>query len=377
LRFIISAEKIRIINQTKTSPLVKYYATIISGILAALLISGFVSQAYAADLHAGLVPQQDKATVSYIGVKTVTLSYPAGSSLAQEFDGKSERVQFTLNGSAGEDGNGMGAVINSINKAFVEAQSPVQVQQAEITYTAVLKGGPDSTLISYKLELKPTLQKYLITSDSSGDIIDLEWRGIVVKDALVVTPQEVTANPSDLQIGEIDVNHPLGLLQALHPSVAGKLANTQASDVLNDPIANFQAFNAPMGVWHVLFDPVGAYGGGVGLTGTGGAKALSVYSLGEGSLREGSYRETERDATVTIDGAEVKAHSSTPPPSGQITIAGYANAQENQGTEFAIVTAEAPAGAQTSSGGFPIQVLLVLGGMMGAVAIFVLLKARK
>lgn len=355
----------------------KYYVTVISGIIAALLISGFVSQAYAADLHAGLIPQQDKATISYIGVKTVTISYQPGSALSRELEGKSERVQFTMNGTADQTENGMSGVIDAINRALAQAQSPVQAQQTEITYTAVLKGEADRALISYKLELKPTLQRYLITSDSSGDIIDMEWRGIVINDALAVTPQEVTATPSDLQVGEINVNHPIGLLQALHPSVAEKLANTPASDVLNDPIANFQTFNAPMGVWHVLFDPVGAYGGGVGLEGTGGAKALTVYSLGEGSLREGSYRETEKDATVAVDGAEVDVHSSTPPPSGQITIAGYANTQENQGSEFAIVTAEAPAGAQTSSGGFPIQVLLVLGGMMGAVAIFVLLKARK
>ena len=32
---------------------------------------------------------------------------------------------------------------------------------------------------------------------------------------------------------------------------------------------------------------------------------------------------------------------------------------------------------ETATGGFPIQVLLVLGGMMGAVAVFVLLKTRK
>ena len=38
-----------------------------------------------------------------------------------------------------------------------------------------------------------------------------------------------------------------------------------------------------MSSWHVLFDPVGTYGGSVGLNGTGGAKALSVYSLGESS----------------------------------------------------------------------------------------------
>lgn len=353
----------------------KYYATVISGIIAALLITGFVSQAFAADLKAQLVPQLDKAEASYIGVKTVTISYPSGSALAKEFDGKNERAQFTMNGTASDQENGMSGVISAVNKALVASQSPAQVQQAEITYTAILKGGPDSTLISYKLEIKPTLTKYLIGSDSAGDIVDLEWRGIVIQDSLVVTPQNPTISPPGLTVGEIDVNHPIGFLQAVHPSAAGKLSG--AGDVLNDPIANFQSFNAPMGNWHLLFDPVGTYGGGVGLQGTGGAKALTVYSLGEGSLREGSYRETEKDATVSVDGTDVKVHSSTPPPSGQVTIAGYANAQENQGTEFALVTSEAPAGAQTSSGGFPIQVLLVLGGMMGAVAIFVLIKARK
>jgi hypothetical protein len=359
---------------------VKYFATVISAIIAALLISGFVSQAYAADLQASLVPQIDKAEASYIGVKTVKLTYPPGSSLAQELNGKNERVQFTLNGTAaagGQDGTGMSELINIVNRAYTEAKSPVQIEQAEITYTGILRGGPDSALISYKLEIKPIMQRYLIAMDSSGDIVDLEWRGIVVQDPLVVTPQNVTASPPNLQISEIDVNHPLGLLQALHPSVAEKLANTPASEVLEDPIANFKVFNAPMSSWHRLFDPVGAYGGSVGLTGTGGAKALSVYSLGESSLREGAHEAEEKDATATVDGAEVRVHSTTPPPSAQITIAGYANSQGNEGSEFAIVTAEAPAGAQTSSGGFPIQVLLVLGGMMGAIAIFILFKARK
>ncbi len=50
---------------------------------------------------------------------------------------------------------------------------------------------------------------------------------------------------------------------------------------MDEPILNFDDFNAPMSSWHVLFDPVGTYGGTVGLNGTGGAKALSVYSLGE------------------------------------------------------------------------------------------------
>ena len=140
---------------------------------------------------------------------------------------------------------------------------------------------------------------------------------------------------------------------------------------------NYEDFSTPMSRWHKLFDPVGTYGGGVGLQGTEGAKALTVYSLGEGSIREGAHTTTEKDAVATVDGTEVSIHSQDPPPSAQLTIAGYANEQENEGGEFAIVTADAPEGVDTSTGGFPIQVLLVFGGMMGAIAIFILIKARK
>ncbi|HEX7033570.1 MAG TPA: hypothetical protein VF172_11275, partial [Nitrososphaera sp.] len=169
----------------------------------------------------------------------------------------------------------------------------------------------------------------------------------------------------------------IGLLQALYPNVATQLMDTDARQVLVDPILNFEDFDAPLSTWHVLFDPVGAYGESVGLQGTEGAQVLSVYSLGESSLREGTHESVERDASVNIGGANVQVHSTTPPPNAQLTIAGYSAVQESGGNEFAVVTLEAPAGVQTSTGGFPIQVLLVLGGMMGAIAIFILFKARK
>ena len=104
---------------------------------------------------------------------------------------------------------------------------------------------------------------------------------------------------------------------------------------------------------------------------------LSVYSLGESSLREGTHAPTEKQAAVSIDGANVRVESSTPPPNAQITVAGYSAVEEVNGAEFASVSPDAPEGVQTATGGFPIQVLLVLGGMMGAIAIFVLFKARK
>jgi hypothetical protein len=265
----------------------------------------------------------------------------------------------------------MSQFINVINKALLEAQSPAQVSEVGLTYTGTIKGGPISTVMSYKVEIKPTIEKFVLQwgeGGQQGHVIDLEWRSILIKDSVIVNPPEY---------GEIDINLPIGLLQVLSPDAASKLENSQAKEIMEDPLLNFGDFGAPMSSWHRLFDPVGAYGAGVGLEGTEGAKALSVYSLGESSLREGSYDPESKDVTVSIDEANVKVHSQNPPPSGQIQIAGYANHEEREGNEFAIVTTEAPEGAQTSSGGFPIQVLLVLGGMMCAIAIFILFKARK
>jgi hypothetical protein len=351
---------------------VKYFALVVSGILAILLISVFVTPAYAADLAARIDPTGGTSQASFVGVRTLTLEYPAGSSLAQQLDGQNQRIEFSLNGTAtGQNNTGMSDLIAALNRAFVQAHSPVQSSQTEVSYSGVLRGGPTSTVISYRVELQPTLERIVLQSGEGGqggDLVDLEWRGITINEPLIVNAPDV---------GQININYPIGILQALYPSVAQSFENSQAREIFYEPILTFEDFNAPMTTWHVLFDPVGAYGGSVGLEETGGAQALSVYSLGESSLREGAHTIEERDATATIDGATVNVHSTTPPPSGQIQIAGYSDHRESGGAWYSIVTAEAPEGAQTSTGGFPIQVLLVLGGMMGAIAIFILFKARK
>ncbi len=350
----------------------KYFTTVLSGILAIVLISVFVTQAYAADLSARLDPETDSGQASFVGARTVTLEYPAGSPLAQELNGQNQRVEFSLNGTATDQNNtGMSDLIAALNRAFIQADSPVQATQAEVSYSGVVRGGPTSAVISYSVDLRPTLQSIVLPSDESGQsaqVVDLEWRGIAINEPVVVNAPDV---------GQININYPIGLLQSLYPSLAQKLESTQARDILYQPILNLEDFNTPMSSWHFLFDPVGAYGGSVGLEVAGETNVLSIYSLGESSLREGTHTIQQQDATATVDGVNVNLRATTPPPSGQIQIAGYSSHQESGGAWHAVVTAEAPEGVQTSTGGFPIQVLLVLGGMMGAIAIFILFKARK
>ncbi len=360
----------KIINEKQPNDFVKAYAAATFAVVSALLISSFVTQAFAVDMQTLLVPDRNRTEASFIAVRTVTLEYPAGSSFASVFDGVTKRVSFAVNGTAQEPG-AAGQAVAAVNRALAEARSPVQASAVDLAYTATMRGTETRTVISYKVELEPTLEQFVLQrgeGGQSGHIVDLEWRGISIDQPLVVNTPEY---------GEFDVNRPLTLLQKLYPEIAQALEGTQASTIMDDHLLNFEDFDTSMTVWHKLFDPVGTYGGGVGLQGTEGAKALTVYSFGEGSIREGAHSAEEKDATVSVDGVQIKLHSLDPPPSGQLTIAGYADEQENQGSEFAIVSADAPEGFQPSTGGFPIQVLLVFGGMMGAIAIFILWKARK
>ncbi len=351
----------------------KYLPTAIAITFAALLTLSFVPRAFANDMNAVLVPQRNIAEGHYIAFYNLEIRYPEGSTLANEFSGKNERYQFTLTGDPNSTDNGVASAIAAFNNAMVDKNSPVHVTKMDISYTATIKGEATSTLISYKIETKPFLENFVIEKGTeegrAADIVDLEWRSIVVKDP-------ITLKSPDL--GMVEVNKPINLIKATHPAVADKIDSSGANVIFDEPILNFNAFNLPMERWHFLFDPSGS------LVETSsffreesGAKVTSIYSLGESSFREGTFEAEEKDVKANIDGQEVLFHSQVPAPSGQIQVAGFSIIRTSESGEFAMVTVEAPEGAQAATGGFPIQVLLVLGGMMGAIAIFILFKARK
>lgn len=337
-------------------------------IIATILISSMVYPAYANQMTVFLVTESDKADAIFTGIRFITIQYPPGSQLAKEFDGKNERVTFSMNST--EDG--MNQLISNINQVLrTEKQSPVQIVNATLDYTASIRGEADKVSLAYKVVLKPTISRFVLERNSEqGTIIDLDWRGMVINQPIILDTQEY---------GMINVNYPIGLLQVTHPDFAQKLLNSSAAQIMNDPLFTFNEIGAPMDRWHFLFDPTGSQAGaaGVGYIEEGQSKVVSIYSLGESSFREGTHSAVEKSAVATVDGTQMSLHASTPPPSGQIQITGFARTAQAGGGELAFVSSQAPAGTATATGGFPIQVLLVLGGMMGAVAIFVLLKARK
>jgi hypothetical protein len=339
--------------------------TVMSAI-AALLIAGLASQAHAAQINASLIPEFDRAAGSFVGVKFVTMRYEQGSAAADLFNGRTERIEFSIEGT---NASGMNELIAVANRALLEAQSPAQITRANFTYSGVLRGGPDRLTLTYSVEIVPVFSGFKLDKNATDNILmDVNWRGFVIEGPVLVDA------PGH---GMMNVNEPIGLLQVTFPEFADKLAGTEARGLMAEPILDFTEIGAmPMERWHALFDPTFSIvsGNDVFRGDIGRAKVLSVYSLGECSIREGCPPPKEGDASVSIDGAPVQVHISTPQPNAQIEIAGFTNIEDAGGQQAIRVSMENPTAVLPD---FTIIVLLVFGGMMAVIAGIVLVKTRK
>jgi hypothetical protein len=334
-----------------------------------ILIPTAISQSFASQMEVFLLPQRDAADPIFTSVRFITLLYEPGSELAKVFNGTNERVTFTLNSTT----QGMKELQNTVNEAILrEKHSLIQLNNSKLEYTAQIRGDEDRAQISYKIKFAPHITNYVLPSNStSNKALDLDWRSVVVQGPLTVTVPKY---------GEFDINYPIGPVKALFPDVAQKLVSVeQSKNIFETPLLDYEEIGFPMDRWHFLFDPTGsqASAAGSGYAEEGESKVVSVFSLGESSFREGTHAAKESSVSTTIDGSKVNIKSSDPPPSAQIQIAGFAQIKKISNAEIAFVSPTGPSGTATATGGFPIQVLLILGGMMGAVAILVLIKARK
>ncbi len=334
-----------------------------------ILIPTAISQSFASQMEVFLLPERDAADPIFTSVRFITLLYEPGSELAKVFNGTNERITFTLNSTT----QGMKELQNTINEAILrEKQSLIQLNNSKLEYTAQIRGDEDRAQISYKIKFAPHITNYVLPSNStSNKALDLDWRSVVVQGPLTVTVPKY---------GEFDINYPIGPVKALYPEVAQKLESVeQSKKIFDTPLLDYEEIGFPMDRWHFLFDPTGsqASAAGAGYAEEGESKVVSVFSLGESSFREGTHAAKESSISTTIDGSKVNIKSSDPPPSAQIQISGFAQIKKISNAEIAFVSPTGPSGTTTATGGFPIQVLLILGGMMGAVAILVLIKARK
>ncbi|MDF2737679.1 MAG: uncharacterized protein K0S93_1536 [Nitrososphaeraceae archaeon] len=337
-------------------------------IMGLILIPTAISQSFASQMEVFLVPERDQADPIFTSIRFINLRYEPGSELSKIFNGTNERIEFSLNSTS----QGMNEIQSAINEAFLrEKNSPIQLSDSKLDYAAQIRGDENRAQISYKIKFAPHISNFVLPTNGTTQAVDLDWRSVVVQNPL-------TANIPEY--GQFNINYPIGPIQALFPEAAQKFESAEETrQILNTPLLDYEEIGLPMDRWHFLFDPTGsqASAAGSGYSEESGSKVVSVFSLGESSFREGTHSAKEASATANIDGSEVIIKSSNPPPSGQIQISGFAQVRNINNAEIAFISPQGPTGTATATGGFPIQVLLILGGMMGAVAVLVLIKARK
>lgn len=338
--------------------------------VGAVLLAGLIgaNAAEGAQINAFLIPEHDQGYARFMGLKFIQIKYPQGSSVAKMFNGVNEKLDFTVPLSQSQ--------LEQVNRALYESNSPMQLAGANVTYSGTIRGSHDTLTLAYKTEISAFASGYVLSQPSNDTaetiLVDSNWRGFVMKGPLMVNSGS----------GEVNVNEPIGLLQATFPEFAQKLmdSNAETRAIMTEPILDFGDIGRmPLERWHLLFDPTPSQESVKGVLDTdiGRAKVLSVYSLGECSIREGCPEPREADSTAGIDGSELKVHISTPQPNAQVEIAGYTSLEtkpSNGNLEVIGVNLDQGTGGPPP---FTMQVLLVLAGMMGAVAIMVLLKARK
>lgn len=331
----------------------------ISATVAVMLLAGLASQAHANQMDALLLPGDGRSKVHLTAFRDIRLTYPEGSELAKMLDGMSKRLEFSLQGGPA------GPVTDAINRAIKDdLQSAFTLRNATVNYVAEVKGGPREAVISYKADIKAEISDFMLAAEE-GDrpgVIDVEWRSFAVKGPVIVETEH----------GTMDINSPASVLAVVQPGLADKLAGAQ--EIMGERILDFGRFGLPMTSWHYLFDVTGEQLKSYGVFRPGEGGTVSIFSIGESSFREGTYVPNEKKAEITVDGAQVRIAGKTPPPSGQLTVAGYAKAEEANGIEYLSVSSKQ---SGLPALGFQMQVLLALGGMMGAIAVFVLLKTRR
>ncbi len=177
----------------------------------------------------------------------------------------------------------------------------------------------------------------------------------------------------------MDINHLLSMLYSLNPNFKNEInSNSSDTQILNSPLMDFSRLSTSMNDWYHLFDPAAelAETKGYGFKGeANGAKVVTIYSLGEGSIREGAHVDTVHDVTFG-NGKQYKAELTLPAPNGRIDILGYSKLASSSGQDTAIVS-QTNEGGSSYAGSFPILVLGALGGFMLVVVAIVLIKSRK
>jgi hypothetical protein len=351
-----------------------------------ILISFNHNFAHAVTLTSLINPDSTISSVNYQESHPIQFNYPLNSNLALLFKQLPQRISINASSidSINENKNNTYAIQNLlslVNEQFQKKNSIVQATAANVSFIVDIRQFSDTeTSVDQRISMDLTLENFVIpnANDPSHKYIDLNWRDFKINEP--ITLQFTNMNSQSKNTTKIDINHPLSMLYSLNPSFKNEInSNSTDTPILNNPLIDFSKLSLPMDNWYHLFDPAPrlAETKGYGFKGeANGANVVTIYSLGEGSIREGKHEDTTYNV-IFGNNRQYKADLIQPAPNGRIDILGYSKIVSSPGGEDTAIISQTNEGGSSYAGNFPFVVLGGLGAMMAVVVVIVLIKSRK
>ncbi|MGI0009914.1 MAG: hypothetical protein ACREAE_00770 [Nitrosopumilaceae archaeon] len=333
-----------------------------------LLVIGMISPIWAVQIDATLGTKAEYSQPTFKFLRTIFIEYPEGGKLAEALQGKDILVNFKADSSIA----GISDLISKINNNLAyELGSTVFVTDLDVTYRAHLVGTESQAAIDYKIVLTPKMTNYVLreATNSSAAIIDAQWRGIAIKEPIII---------KSAQLGDVEINIPISFFEKEIPQAYQILKETEGDVVLSKHLIDASVIlSHPLSKWHTLFDPTSTISDAAKFGYKGEKIVITSYTAGESSIREGIWKEKIEETKLNLDKKYV-IRSIDPASSANIQINGYVTHETIDGTEYFGSSTQIPKGApKPSSGDFPVGVMYGMAGAGAVVAVVVLFWSDK
>lgn len=316
--------------------------------IASLLVLSTATPVKSASIDTTLSPDANEAVVRYESVQVLNIRYPNGGDIGAKLAGQNIQIEFSVDSNDPE----IQTLMKDINTYLLrERESTATISDLVIDYRGELKGFNEFAALSHKVTVKMKITGYVmgeLPNEKAGKLIDLNWRTFIISQPVFVETKEY---------GVMDINRPSGFIAATIPTLLKALATEGMLELLNKPALDFSKLAIPMDQWRWDYDS--------------DERVTVVVTAGTiGRILQGE----KQNVAFEHQGVRYGLELSIPPPSGTIQFIGFAEAYPIGDSEAAIVYQE-PTGGKVNL--MAVQILLALGGVMAAIAIVVLLKARK
>jgi hypothetical protein len=251
-----------------------------------------------------------------------------------------------------------------------------------MTFIADVKNiSSTESIVAQRTLVDLLLTNFVIPSNTIDEhkYVDFNWRDFKVSEPV----QLIYSVPLTGMNKTIGVNYMSDTLESLMPGFIAAIRKaggmTETINLLSKPVIDYEKLSTPMDKWYVLFDPAASLQEteGYGFKGEeNAARVVTIYSLGEGSIREGKHEDTTFESSFGSGNNRYSLEFTIPAPNARIDVLGYSKMTTSGSDEIAIISKQNEGGS-SYAGSFPVVVLGSFGAIMAVVIGIVLFKTRK